>query len=213
MDAARGAEGQPQELTARDLTARMRRLVALVAALNLLGLIVEGAIGVRIGSAALLADAADFLEDVLINVLVLLASVWSLTARRRASYVLAGLIFIPAVAALGTAGWRLIVGEPPEAGQLTGTGIFALVINLVCALLLVRLRTGHGVLGRGAWLAARNDALGNILIIAAGLVTLAWASPLPDVVAGLILCAVNASAAHEVFTEARKDNPELDLDD
>ncbi|MCS6710880.1 cation transporter [Brachybacterium sp. EF45031] len=198
-------------MTSRDLTRPMRQLVAIVAALNLIGLIVEAVIGLRIGSASLLADAADFLEDVLINVLVLFATMWPVAARRKASYALAGLILLPALAALGVAIWRLVRWEAPEPWALTGTGVFALVINLVCAVLLVRLRSGHGTLGRGAWLAARNDALGNVLIIAAGLVTLAWISPLPDVIVGLILTVINLGAAREVFTEAREENPELEL--
>lgn len=200
-------------MDSRDLTAATRRIVGIVAALNLLGMLVESVIAAAIGSVSLFADAADFLEDVLINGLVLLAAGWPVASRRKASYALAGLILIPALAALGTAVWRLVAGGAPEGGAITATGVGALVINIVCAVLLVRLRRGHGSLARGAWLAARNDALANVLIIAAGLVTLVWVSPWPDLVVGVVMAVVNGAAAVEVFREAREENPELELDD
>ncbi|PZP17201.1 MAG: cobalt transporter [Brachybacterium faecium] len=191
----------------------MRRIVAIVAALNLIACVVEGVIAWRIGSVALFADAADFLEDFLINTLVLVAAGWPLASRRKASYALAGLILLPALAALWTAIHRILEGGTPQPLVLGATGAGALVVNLVCAVLLMRLRSGHGSLGRGAWLAARNDALANVLIIAAGAVMLVWASPVPDIVVGLVIAAVNAGAAVEVFREAREEHPELELDD
>lgn len=191
----------------------MRRIVAIVAALNLIACVVEGVIAWRIGSVALFADAADFLEDFLINTLVLVAAGWPLASRRKASYALAGLILLPAIAALWTAIHRILEGGTPQPLVLGATGVGALVVNLVCAVLLMRLRSGHGSLGRGAWLAARNDALANVLIIAAGAVMLVWASPVPDIVVGLVIAAVNAGAAVEVFREAREEHPELELDD
>ena len=191
----------------------MRRTVAIVAALNLIACVVEGVIAWRIGSVALFADAADFLEDFLINTLVLVAAGWPLASRRKASYALAGLILLPAIAALWTAIHRILEGGTPQPLVLGATGAGALVVNLVCAVLLMRLRSGHGSLGRGAWLAARNDALANVLIIAAGAVMLVWASPVPDIVVGLVIAAVNAGAAVEVFREAREEHPELELDD
>lgn len=191
----------------------MRRIVAIVAALNLIACVVEGVIAWRIGSVALFADAADFLEDFLINTLVLVAAGWPLASRRKASYALAGLILLPAIAALWTAIHRILEGGIPQPLVLGATGVGALVVNLVCAVLLMRLRSGHGSLGRGAWLAARNDALANVLIIAAGAVMLVWASPVPDIVVGLVIAAVNVGAAVEVFREAREEHPELELDD
>ena len=131
---------------------------------------------------------------------------------RKASYALAGLILLPAIAALWTAIHRILEGGTPQPLVLGATGIGALMINLVCAMLLVRLRSGHRSLGRGAWLAARNDALANVLIIVAGAVMLMWASPIPDIVVGLVIAAVNAGAAVEVFREAREEHPELELD-
>lgn len=119
---------------------RIRGIVALVAAINFAGFAVEATVGLAIGSAALLADAADFLEDFLINLLVVSALSWPVASRRKASYVLAGLILIPATAALGMAVYKLFTGQPPEPTAMSATAIAAGVVNLVCAGLLAPLR-------------------------------------------------------------------------
>lgn len=194
------------------LSKHARRIVAIVAGINLFGALVEGAIASIIGSVSLWADAADFLEDFLINALVVLALGWSVASRRKAAHGLAGLILIPATAALVTAIMKILAPTPPEPFTLSATALFALVLNLVSALLLMRVR-GGGALLRGAWLAARNDVLGNILIIAAGVVTIFWATAWPDIIVGLILAAINLSAAKEVFEQARAEEPELEFDE
>lgn len=125
---------------ANNLDIHARRIVAWVAILNLIGFVIELVIASIIGSAALFADAADFLEDFLINMLVLTALSWSIASRRKASYGLAGLILISAVAAFGTAIWKMISGEPPAPFALSVTAIIAMLINLASASLLMRLR-------------------------------------------------------------------------
>ena len=200
-----------QELSSSTLNARARHIVAWVAALNLLGFFGEFIIASIIGSAALFADAADFLEDFLINALVLLALRWSAEGRRKASYGLAGLILIPALASYGMAIWKIITGAVPEPLTLSGTAVAAMLINLLCAVLLVQLRHGSA-LTRGAWLAARNDVAANILILGAGLLMLVWASPWPDIVVGLIIGTINLRAAAEVFEQARAEDPEIEED-
>lgn len=185
----------------------LRRVVAVVALLNLLGMIGEIIMAVLAGSVALFADAADFCEDFLINGLVVAALGWSVRGRRRASVWLAGLILIPAVAALTTAAWKLVSGEPPEPFRLSFTAGAALALNLLCALLLVARRTEGGSLVRGAWLAARNDVLADALILVAGLVTAARPSIWPDVVIGVAAGAINLRAAGEVYEQARAETP------
>lgn len=159
------------------------------------------------------AGRYDVLRVYLINLLVLTALGWSLASRRKASFGLAGLILIPAIAAFGTAIWKMISGEPPEPLTLSVTAIIAMVINLVCAILLMNLRKADSALMRGAWLAARNDVLANLLILAAGVVTVFWFSAWPDIVVGLVIGVINLTAAKEVYEQARAEDPELEMDD
>ena len=206
-----GLRNVSQELSSSSLDQRARRIVAWVAALNLIGFFGEFIIASIIGSASLFADAADFLEDFLINALVLAALHWSATGRRKASYGLAGLILIPGLASFGMAIWKIITGAVPEPLALSGTAVAAMIINFVCAVLLLQLRHGSA-LTRGAWLAARNDVAANVLIIAAGLLMIVWASPWPDIVVGIVIGAINLRAAAEVFEQARAEDPEIEED-
>jgi Co/Zn/Cd efflux system component len=64
-------------------TGALARVVALVAALNLGYFAVEISVALAIGSVALLADSADFLEDAAVNLLILLGLSWSVRGRAR----------------------------------------------------------------------------------------------------------------------------------
>jgi len=58
-----------------------------------------------------------------------------------------------------------------------------------CALVLTRYRRHSGSLTRAAFLSARNDALANVAIIAARLLTAYTSSALPDLIVGLGIAA------------------------
>lgn len=83
-------------------------------------------------------------------------------------------------------------------------------MNLGCAYLLAAWRHHGGSLTKAAILSARNDALANVVIIAAGLLTFylrqsAW----PDLIIGLGIAALNADAAREVWVAARREKSAL----
>jgi Co/Zn/Cd efflux system component len=74
-------------------------------------------------------------------------------------------------------------------------------------MMLVRFRDHSGSLTRAAFLSARNDALANIAIIAAGLVTaFLWHSAWPDLIVGIAIAAINVDAAREVWMTARDEH-------
>lgn len=96
---------------------------------------------------------------------------------------------------------------PPQPFLLTVTGAGALAINPSRAFLLAAFRHESGSLTRAAFLSARNDALANIAIIGAGLVTaFVWSSAWPDLIVGLGIAAMNMDAAREVWDAARDDH-------
>ncbi|TGS51946.1 cation transporter, partial [bacterium M00.F.Ca.ET.179.01.1.1] len=62
---------------------------------------------------------------------------------------------------------------------------------------------------KAAFLSARNDAMANVAIVGAGLVTaFLWISAWPDLIVGLGIAAMNVDAAHEVWTAARQEHRE-----
>jgi len=186
-------------------TAGLRRVVVIVAALNLAYFGIEFAVALAIGSVSLFADSVDFLEDASVNLLILAGLGWTAARRQKLGYALAAIILVPAVATLWTAAQKLAVPVPPAAVPLTLTGAGALAVNFVCASMLVRYRHHGGSLSLAAFLSARNDVLANAAIIVAGLITAYTLSPWPDLAVGLGIAAINADAAWEVVQAARQE--------
>jgi len=185
----------------------LRRVVRIVALLNLGYFGIEFAVALAIGSVSLFADSVDFLEDASVNFLIFAALGWSLRHRARVGMALAGILLIPAIATVWTAWDKFNVPVAPEAGLLTLTGAGACIVNFGCAYMLTRYRTHGGSLTRAAFLSARNDVLANIAIMAAGLVTaFLWPSAWPDLIVGLGIAAMNADAAREVWAAAREEH-------
>lgn len=185
----------------------LRRVVALVAMLNLAYFGVEFAVAIKIGSVSLFADSIDFLEDASVNVLILVALGWSAVWRARVGMMLAFILLAPALGTVWTAIDKLMTPVAPEPSLLSLTGAGALLVNLACALMLARFRNHGGSLTKAAFLSARNDVLANIAIVAAGLVTaFLWRSAWPDLFVGIGIAIMNADAAREVWTAARKEH-------
>jgi len=182
----------------------LSRTVGLVALLNGLYFFVEIAVALSIGSVSLFADSIDFLEDTSVNLLILLALRWGAKARARVGMALAAILLAPALAGVVTAILKLQSMAPPEPVTLSVTGLGAMVVNLICALMLARYRDHASGLTKAAFLSARNDVLANVAIVAAGLVTeWLWHSPWPDLIVGVGIAVLNADAAREVWEAAR----------
>src|SRR5438105_2823578 len=185
----------------------LRRVVLLVAFLNLGYFGIEFAVAVAIGSVSLFADSVDFLEDASINLLIAAAIGWPLRWRPRLGMVLAVILLVPALAMLWTAWSKLNHPVPPDPMPLTATGLGALVVNLSCAIMLARYRSHSGSITRAAFLSARNDAVANVAIITAGLVTaFVWPVAWPDLIVGIGIGVMNVDAAREVWTAAIKEH-------
>jgi len=174
--------------------AALRSTVALVALLNLGYFGVEFAVALAIGSVSLFADSIDFLEDATVNGLILVALGWNARRRSMVGMVVAVVLLAPAIATLWTAWQKLHIPVPPGPVPLSLAGLGALAINLYCAFRLARFRTHSGSLTRAAFLSARNDALANVAIIAAGIVTAATLSAWPDLIVGLGIFGSNLDA-------------------
>ncbi|MCS7030390.1 MAG: hypothetical protein NZL92_02510 [Gloeomargarita sp. SKYG116] len=194
MPTPNGVERQHQAL---------RQTVLIVALLNLAYFTLEAGVAVAIGSVSLWADSIDFLEDTLLNLLVYGALGWRRRVQAWVGMGLAGLLLLPAWATLGSLWHKVQTRFPPQAVALSLTGLGALAVNWLCALLLLRFRHQGGSLALAAFFSARNDALANLAIILAGLITAVHPSPWPDVLVGVGIFAINADAAWKVYRQAR----------
>ena len=183
----------------------LRRVVLVVALMNLAYFFVEFTVALTIGSVSLFADSVDFLEDALINLLIFAALPWTANRRRTIGSVLAFVILIPAIATIWMTIAKIFDPYPPEPVALTITAVGALLINLTAALLLVRHRHHSGSLTKAAWLSARNDALANLAIIIVGILTIWFATGWLDIIVGIGIGLLNADAARAVWKAARQE--------
>lgn len=168
---------------------------------NLGMLFIEGSVGLWIGSAALLADAGDFLEDAAVLGLAFVAVEWSERARA-----VAGLFQGIAMAGVGIAATvqivhRILEGGAPSPTLMGGVAMLALSVNGYSAYRLIRFRGGDASM-RAIWLSTRNDAMLNVLTIVAAMSITITGSGWPDIIAGAIIASVNLWASIEVIRAA-----------
>ena len=179
-----------------------RRILIIVLLINAVMFVAEFSAGLLSGSTALLADSLDMLADAIIYALGLFAlgrvSHWRARAALTSGVFQLLLGSGIAVEAL----WKMLAGGLPDAATMGLFGVLALLANTVCFLLLARFRDGDINL-RATWICSRNDMIGNIgVLVAAGMVT--WfASPIPDIVIGLLIAAVVIRSAWQIVVEAR----------
>jgi Co/Zn/Cd efflux system component len=124
----------------RHLDPAYQTALVICAMLNLAMLFIEGSVGLWIGSAALLADAGDFLEDAAVLGLAFVAIGWSVRARA-----LAGLVQGLAMAGVGIGAivqivLRILEGGAPSPALMGVVAALALIVNGYCAHRLIRFR-------------------------------------------------------------------------
>ena len=88
--------------------------------------------------------------------------------------------------------------------MMSGIGIAALAANLASATILFRFRSGDSN-RRSAWLCTRNDAIGNVAVIAAGGAVFLTNSGWPDVAVGLVMGGLALQSAYLVITQAKQE--------
>jgi len=192
------------ERTPHHLDPAYRTALIVCAALNLAMLFLEGSAGLWIGSAALLADAGDFLEDAAVLTFAFVAIGWSPRARAAAGLAqgigMAGV----GIAAIVQIVLRILKGGAPSPALMADVAALALAVNGYCAFRLVRFRTGDAAM-RAIWLSTRNDALLNVLTLAAAAFIAIARSPWPDILAGAIIATVNLLGAIAIISAATKE--------
>ena len=189
--------------------ALFKKSILLVALANLSYFFVEFFVARHIHATSLFADSIDFLEDASINLLIFLALHWTSKNKARLGKVLAIILIIPAFAFLYTAWQKFYIPSVPDPSMLSVTGVGALLINFSCVYVLVKFRNYQGSLSRAAFLSARNDALANIAIIFAGLISFIWYSLWPDLLVGFFIMAINLDAAKEIWEASKNADIEL----
>ena len=179
--------------------------ILIIAILNFIYFFVEFFTALNITSISLFADSIDSLEDPFINFLILLGLYLSVKNRIIMGYILIGIIFIPSIFTLVFAIDQFSSLIITNGASLSNYAIFALLINVFCAFLITRFKTSNSSLILAAFYTARNDAIINITMIIAGVVTLHTASHYPDLIVGILIFLLNLNASKLIYIQMKKE--------
>lgn len=181
-----------------------RRALWVALLVNAAMAVVEISSGLAAGSVSLLADAVDFMGDAsnygLSLAVLSLATVWRSRVAWLKGWAMAGFgVFV-----LGRALWSLASGDVPEPVTMGLVGTLALLANLGVAWLLYAFREGDANM-RSVWLCTRNDALGNLAVLAAAAGVFGTGHAWPDLVVAVVMAGLALSAARSVLRQARQE--------
>lgn len=178
-----------------------RRRLWLVIAINALMFLVETAGGHLAGSMALQADALDFLGDTLTYGLSLAVIGMPLGTRASAAFVKGVSLFLMGLWVASYTLYQVLVLGVPHAPLMGGIGLAALAANLASVALLARYKDGDSNV-RSVWLCSRNDAIGNVAVIAAAGLVWIFASPWPDLVVAAAMAALFLNSAQQILRQS-----------
>ncbi|MBL8651238.1 MAG: cation transporter [Sphingopyxis sp.] len=181
---------------------KWRRVLWIALLVNAGMFAVEIAAGVAADSRALQADALDFLGDAANYALSLGVAGMALAWRARAALVKAATMLLFGLGVLGATIWGFVNGTAPHAETMGLIGAAALAANVAVALMLYRWRTGDANM-RSVWICSRNDAIGNLAVLAAALGVFGTGRGWPDLAVAAIMAGLAIWGSAEVFRQAR----------
>ena len=181
---------------------RYRRVLWLALAINAAMFVIDWVGGLQAGSASLLAEAVDFCGDAANYGISLLVLGMALHWRARAALLKGLSMGVFGVFVLGRAAWSAAAGTLPEPATMGAIGAVALLANVAVAAMLYAWRDGDANM-RSVWLCSRNDAIGNLAVMAAALGVMGTGSAWPDLAVAAGMGALALSAAHAVVRQAR----------
>lgn len=183
---------------------RWERVLLIAFGINAGMFAVEMIAGVSAQSAALMADALDFLGDAANYLISLAVAGLALRWRARAAMLKGLTLFLVGLWVLTSTLWMAYTGSLPQAGTMGVIGVMALVANLWCAALLWRHRDGDAN-RRSVWICSRNDAIGNIAVVAAAAGVFGTGSAWPDITVAVILSGLGVSGGWQIVRHALRE--------
>ena len=180
-----------------------RRLWAVIA-INASMFGVEMAAGQLSGSQALKADALDFFADALTYGISLAVIGASLRVRASAALAKGASLLLMGLWVAGSTLWQVMVLGVPRAEIMGTIGFMALAANVASVLILMRYKDGDANV-RSVWLCSRNDAIGNVAVMAAALGVWGTASAWPDLIVAAIMSALFLTSSIQILRQSTRE--------
>ena len=181
---------------------RWRRALWIALVINAGMFALELVAGVSADSRALMADALDFLGDAANYAISLVVAGMALVWRARAALLKGVTLIALGLWVLGSTAYAAVLGASPHAGTMGLIGVLALVANVGVALMLYRFRSGDANM-RSVWICSRNDAIGNVAVLAAAAGVFGTGTAWPDLVVAAILATLGLSGGFQIIRQAR----------
>ncbi len=156
------------------------------------------------GSQAVQADSLDFIGDGLISFLGLIAIGWGLAARARTALLQGIFLAVLGFGVIGSTIYRVFVEHEPQTLLMAGFGFVAFIVNVLAAVVLIPHRKGDANV-RAVWLFSRNDAIGNLAVVAAAGLVWVLNSPWPDLIVAFAVAGLFLQSAWSIIRDARSD--------
>lgn len=179
-----------------------RRTLIWVLLINCLQVVVAGTVGVVADSTGLLGAALDNLADAGVYAVSLYAVGRSVAAKSRVAALSGALLIILGVGLLVEVLRRFFVGAEPIGLAMIVAAVANAATNLIC-LRLLRSHRDQGVHMQASWIFTTNDMLANAGIALSGAAVMFFASPLPDLIIGLVVGGLVLKGGWEILQEAR----------
>jgi cation diffusion facilitator family transporter len=177
-----------------------RRLWTVIA-INAGMFVLETAGGHLAGSNALQADGLDFLGDAL-TYGITLAAIGAAAATRAKAALFKGLtLFLMGLWVFGSTAYHVLVLGIPRAELMGAIGFLALAANVTSVLLLMKYRDGDANV-RSVWLCSRNDAIGNVAVMAAAAAVWFTASKWPDLIVAALMAGLFLWSAFQILRQS-----------
>ena len=180
---------------------RYKRVLWTVIAINAALFVTEIVAGHVARSQALQADALDFLGDTVTYGLSLAVIGASLRTRATAAMFKGLSLSLMGAWVLGSTLYHVLILGLPRAEIMGGIGILALAANVSSVLLLMRYKDGDANV-RSVWLCSRNDAIGNVVVMAAAVAVWWTTSAWPDLIVAGIMAGLFLSSAVQILRQA-----------
>ena len=177
-----------------------RRRLWLVIGINAGMFAVEMTAGHLARSQALQADALDFFADALTYGISLAVIGASLKVRASAALAKGFSLFLMGLWVFGSTLYRVFVLGVPEAEIMGVIGFMALAANLLSVALLVSYKDGDANV-RSVWLCSRNDAIGNVFVMAAALGVWGTATGWPDLIVAGVMAGLFLSSSWQILRQ------------
>jgi Co/Zn/Cd efflux system component len=183
------------------LDPRYKRILWTVIAINAAMFLTETISGQVAGSQALKADALDFLADTITYGLSMAVIGASLRTRATGALLKGLSLSLMATWVLGSTIYHALILGLPRAEVMGGVGGLALAANLASVLLLLRYKDGDANV-RSVWLCSRNDAIGNVVVMAAAAGVWGTASAWPDLAVAALMAGIFLTSSVQILRQA-----------